>query len=425
MKMKMKLKKAAWLLAVCGLLLSLSGLSASAYDAVIGEDWPQHISVTPGNYACANPEDFSPVGEVKIKWVPDAASHTDMTDGDIADWWLLGLMQGFEPLSITETNMVSWVGGRQGVRDPGMPGDWGVKAYFMADADYVYMIFDVTDSDFAYGQTDQGYNGDALQLSIDFGGRLEDILRNEPDYFPQTQGIFYSFSCEGDGAPIRIMRQESDQDGLISEANGDGIKGATRRTETGWSAEIAFSWDQLFNDYSWKAWDDTTIYYGGDAEMPIKLNMALTYINRTEEAGEITWAASTTRGSTWEGSPVLSWTALDNGMKLVLPFEYDMNINCDHILRLYVNPVLPPEELEVPCTEPIPEVVTEPAADTAPPTIPVEPPASVDTTVDTAVEGLDPELNAILEKYGCAGTLGVSAILLPIAAAAWVLKKKD
>ncbi len=423
----LRMRKPLLMLLACALLLSLLSVSAAAEIAVDPNwDW---ISSTPGSYACANGEDFSPVGEIKINWVPDAAEKTDMTDGDTADWKALG----YEPVSITETNMVSWVGGRAGVRDPGMPDAWGVEAYFVADPDYLYMIFDITDSNFTYGDPEQMYNGDAIQLAIDFGGRLEDILRNDPDSFPSAKGIFYSFSCEGDGAPVRIMRQESDQDGMLTEANGYGVKGATRRTETGWSAEIALSWQQMYDDYSWKAWEDPNIYFGGDQDLPLRVNMALTYLNRTETAGEITWAASTTRGMAMEDVPVLTWTPVDNGIHLKLPADQGVEINCDRIIRLCVYTTIPPDiEIEVPCTEPVWETAWATEIATEPPEIPWEPPVTYETEADSSVEyvtegeGLDPELNAILEKYGCSGTVGFSAVaLLATAAAVVALKKKD
>ena len=424
----LRMRKPLLMLLACALLLSLLSVSAAA-EIAVDPDW-SWIPSTPGSYACANGEDFSPVGEIKINWVPDAAQKTDMTDGDTADWKALG----YEPVSITETNMVSWVGGQAGVRDPGMPEAWGVEACFVADPDYLYMIFDITDSNFTYGDPEQMYNGDAIQISIDFGGRLEDILRNDPASSLSAKGIFYSFSCEGDGAPVRIMRQESDQDGMLTEANGHGVKGATRRTETGWSAEIALSWQQLYDDYSWKAWEDPNIYFGGDQDLPLRVNMALTYLNRIETAGEITWAASATRGMALEDVPVLTWTPVDNGIHLKLTADDGVHINCDRIIVLDYNGCypLPPEttaeEIDVPCTEPAwaTEIATEP------PATPWEPPVTYETEAETAAveepasEGLAPELNAILEKYGCSGTAGFSAIaLLAAAAVAVALKKKD
>ena len=44
----------------------------------------------------------------------------------------------------------------------------------------------------------------------------------------------------------------------------------------------------------------------------------------------------------------------------------------------------------------------------------------------TALQAFEAELNAILEKYGCTSTLGLGslAVLLTLAAAAYVIRKK-
>ncbi|MBQ9151865.1 MAG: hypothetical protein IJX72_06410, partial [Clostridia bacterium] len=272
---------------LCALLLSLGAVSAAA-------GYPDGSVGTPGVFSGENSADFFPVGEVRIQWDEDVAEQVDMTDGDISDWLALGLT----PTVITADNMVSWVGGAEGVRDPGMPAEWKITAYYVADPDYVYMIYDITDSDFAYGATANGYDGDALQIAIDFGGLLTEAVEKNPDSVPNHGDIFYSFSCLEDGAPLSIMRQESDQDGLLSEENGDGVKGAARKTDKGWSVEMALSWDRMYDDYVWRAWvDDPRIYFGGIEARPLKINATLYYLNRTETAGEITWAAGTTNGT--------------------------------------------------------------------------------------------------------------------------------
>ena len=418
---------------ICALVLSLCSLSAVAEIDL--DAWG--LSYTPGYYAGESGDAFSPVGEARVLWDPDVSAKTDMSDGDVSDWKVLGCT----PLTIGENQMVSWVGGENGVRDPGMPAAWGIEFYFMADADYLYLIFDVTDSDFVYGNDKGPYNGDAIQLSIDFGARLEETMEYNPDDMVNPKGIFYSFSCEGDGAPVRIMRQESDNDGIITEANGDGVKGATRKTEKGWSAEVALSWQQLYDDYSWKSWDDKKLYVGGIANYSLDVGMALLYHNRTETAGDITWAASTTRGLTdGNGTPLLSWTAVDNGIHLEIPVDEDVSFNCDGIAKIYVFETIPTPP-EAACTEPVWEPDTEPLEEwvTELPefeysTYPITPlpPVSYETEEVSEVEyvseadSLDPALEAVLEKYGCSASAGFGVMaLLTVAAAFVVLKKKD
>ena len=416
---------------ICALVLSLCSLPAVAEIDLSA--WG--LSYTPGYFAGESGDAFSPVGDALVPWAPDVSAKTDMSDGDVSDWKALGCT----PLTIGENQMVSWIGGEKGVRDPGMPADWGIEFYFMADADYLYLIFDVTDSDFVYGNDAGPYNGDAIQLSIDLGARLEETLEYNPDDLVNPKGIFYSFACQGDGAPVQIMRQESDNDGIITEANGDGVKGATRRTEKGWSAEIALSWQQLYDDYSWKAWDDKQLYVGGIANYSLNVGMALIYINHTE-SGDITWAASTTRGLTNEkGVPLLSWTAVDNGIQLELPIDEDVSFNCDGIAKIYVFETIPTPP-EAACTEPVREPDTEPAeewvtelpeVEYAPYPITPMPPVFYETAEVSEVEyvseaaTLDPALEAVLEKYGCSASAGFGAMaLLTIAAAFVALKKK-
>lgn len=61
--------------------------------------------------------------------------------------------------------------------------------------------------------------------------------------FTNPNNIFYSFACVSDGAPLEIQLQEFDQDGMLSEANGDGVKGSASSTEIGRCAELALSLD--------------------------------------------------------------------------------------------------------------------------------------------------------------------------------------
>jgi hypothetical protein len=240
------------------------------------------------------------------------------------------------------------------------------------------------------------------------------------------KNIFYSFSCEADGAPIRVMRQESDRDGWLTEADGDGVKGAAKRTDRGWSVELALSWQLLYDDYVWKAWDDEGhLYVGSNYGLPLKVGCALYYLNRAESGGEILWAAGVTKGLVDDdGNPVVSWTPYDNGITWTLPYQPDMSFNCTGIV------VVPPIEETAPETE-LPEVdvpiMEETETQTAVEwheTIPPE----VEETLRDAAEDLDKEdeLNAILEKYGCTAvvSMGSLTVLVTVAAAAFVIRKK-
>ena len=412
---------------IFALLMAVAMLVSLGTVAVFSE-LPEGNGVTwwtEGRYGCGDPTDFSPVGDLAITWDPDASAKLDLRDGDMSDW----ADAGYIMYVIDASNMVSWVGDHTTA-----PAGWNVSAYFVADSEWLYFGFFVTDPHFAYINSGDYHSGDSFQVCIDFGGRLGKMLEETPDEVPNPKNIFYSFGCIADGAPIEIMRQESDNDGWLSEANGDGVKGAAKKTETGWSAEFALSWQQLYEDYVWKAWDDPSIYIGGDEDLPLNIGCCLYYLNVDDaETKALTWAAGSTNGITnKEGTPVVSWTAYDNGIGLYLPYEDGMNFNCEGIVMLDKNdcwPLPPDETTAAPETDPpAPETqrpTTQKPADTARPE-PETKPQPV-TPEETTMLSMDEELNMLLNKYGCSGTVGMGALSALLLVAAWTLicKKKD
>ena len=411
------MKKCIVYLAVLSLILSLGTVFASALttDEI-------YVSYTPGQYLGGDAEAFDPVGDVTIAWRPDFASTVDLTDGDLADWYATDL----ERTNITPHNMVSWV-------QTEAVTDFKITSFCAADSDYLYLAFDIVDEDFTYGSGVSVYDGDAIQIALDFGNMLGDVLEYDPDFMCSLRGTFYSFSCEGDGAPIRIMRQESDADRCLTEEGGDGVKGAARKTENGWSAEIALSWQQMFDDYAWKAWcEDPTVYLTNSPSSPmsnfLRLGACLYYIDRAETNGGVLWAAGTTKGlCDGDGNPVLTWTPYDQGIMWKLPYREDLTFNTKGIV------VIPPvEETELPATEPpydppVEETETVTAAVDLPLWTDTLPPEVEETLRDVA-ESLDKEdeLNAVLAKYGCTSVLGMGSLglLTALAAAAYVARKK-
>ena len=413
-------KLTVWIL-LCALLLSMGAVAAAA-------DLPGNVSWTPGTYAG---ESFTPLGNMPIEWVPEFAEHMNSNDGDLGDW------DGgsFARTIVSPENMVSWVGEKSGI-----PANWGMSVFCAADPTDLYMAFDVTDNSFTYGTDAATYNGDAIQLGIDFGGLLRKYIEKDPDVLTNNHCIYYSFSCIEDGAPLVIARQESDQDARLTEPNGDPVKGAARRTEKGWSVELALSLELLFDDYRWKAWDDgARIYLGTDEHLGLEIGLTLSYLNRETSGGNILWAAAATNGTTdSSGIPQISWTPYDNGSTLILEYQKGMHFDCGDIvivtgLGTTAPETEPPYDPDVEtyfsteiATEPYTELASE--ALTMPPVWEESYAVEWGETIRDAAEDLDKEaeLNAILEKYGCTSTLGLGslAVLLTLAAAAYVTRKK-
>ncbi|MBQ7316549.1 MAG: hypothetical protein IJW90_05490, partial [Clostridia bacterium] len=315
------------------MLLSLSAIFASAVTL----EGKGSVDFTAGSYCVENAEEFSVVGDVTITWDKDAASKLNVTDGDMSDWQAAG----YNMVTIDASNMVSWVGGTTA-----LPEGWNISTYFVADSEWLYIGFYVTDPDFVYGTS--GYNGDAFQVCIDFGGKLGWALENDPELLTNPKNIFYSFSCYEDGAPLQIARQESDNDATLSEANGDGVKGAAKKTENGWSAEFALSFSMLYADYQWKAYEeDKKLYVGGPDELPLNIGCCLYYLDRTTEGGAdaVAGAAGSSNGITDEnGTPMVSWSAYDNGINLVLPYQDGMEFADPNLVVIPNTETIPEEE---------------------------------------------------------------------------------
>ena len=417
------MKKLLVCMTLCALLLSVGTVFSAA-------ELPENVSFTPGKYLGGDPDAYSPVGEITVAWLPDVSDRVDMTDGDLSDWYALGLTA----TNIDAHNMIAWVG------DSTVVGDFKITSFAAADADYLYLTFDVVDSDFAYGSTEGYYDGDAIQLALDIGRMMGEMLDSDPDaLYSGGKNVFYSFSCVSDGAPVKIMRQESANDGWLTEANGDGVKGAAKKTDLGWSAEIALSWQLMVDDWVWKDWNEEgRIYVStddtyGEEYCYLPVGACLYYLDRGETAGDIQWAAGTVQN--WQdanGTPMVSWTAYDNGITWTLPIEEGVSFSSENIVVLppvdetsYDEVTEPPYDppVEYPDTEEWVETETQTAVEWHE-TIPPE----VEETLRDAAEDLDAEdeLNAILEKYGCTAvvSMGSLTVLVTVVAAAFVIRKK-
>ena len=395
------MKKLIVFAVLSALLLAFGGFSAAA-------ELPEGVSFTPGQYAGGDPEQYSTLGDIDVDWIPALDGAIDVTDGDLADWYASGAKGSV----VTLNNMVSWVG---------EPADWKMTAFYAADSEYLYFAFDVIDPDFTYGTTVSSYNGDAIQLCLDFGYKIGEIAEKDSHLISSLKNTFYSFTCIEDGAPLGIMRQESHMDGILYQSKGDAVMGAARKTPDGWSVELALGWDLLYDDYVWKAWqEDPRVFVGASQQIPLSMGMCIYYINRTDTE-TITWAAGTVKGWTDDaGNPCVSWSALDNGAKLNLAADYAMEVNCKGVVGVFEHVSME-------------EVLTN--EDGSPrdemPDAPIEiesmPPVWIETAeIDLEVDTLKDELQAILEKYGCTSTLGAGSLtaLLALAGAAYVIRKR-
>ena len=415
------MKKLLVCIALCALLLSLGTVFAAA-DELPPVTW------TVGSYTYGDADDFEALGDVTIAWAPDFTQKMDLTDGDLSDWYAA---YGETRRVVTQKNMITWLNEGDGV-----PADWKMSMFAVADSDYLYLAFDVVDANFAYATDAASYNGDAIQLGIDFGEKLKETLDKDSDIMPNKQDIFYSFACISDGGILKIMRQSADKDGVIPEE--DKTLGAAKKNDEGWSVELALPWQMLYDDYCWKAWSEDTIYVGSDEHLPLKLGFMICYLNRDASEKDLTWAAATAVGYTnSDGAPVVSWTPYDNGGTLILPWNPDerFQINCDGVRQINVYETAYPETLppeteppyDPPVDYPDSEEWVETETQTAVEWYETLPP-EVEETLRDAAEDLDAEdeLNAILEKYGCTAVVGMGSltVLVTVAAAAYVIRKK-
>ena len=396
------MKKLIVFAVLSALLLSLGGFSAAA-------ELPEGVGFTQGQYAGGDPEQYSTLGDIDVDWIPALDGAIDVTDGDLADWYASGAKGSV----VTLNNMVSWVG---------EPADWKMTAFYAADSEYLYFAFDVIDPDFTYGTTVSSYNGDAIQLCLDFGYKIGEIAEEDPHMISSLKNIFYSFTCIEDGAPLGIMRQESHMDGILYQSKGDAVMGAARKTPDGWSVELALGWDLLYDDYIWKAWqEDPRVFVGASQQIPLSMGMCIYYLNRTDNE-TVTWAAGTVKGWTDDaGNPCVSWSALDNGAKLNLAADYAMQVNCKGVVGVFES-VSMEEVLTNEDGSPRDEMPDAPIEVESMPPVWIETPAVDPVPQDT----LEDELQAILEKYGCTSALGMSSLtaLLALAAAAYAIRKR-
>ena len=197
------MKKILAIALTVAMILSMSTLLASA-------ELPAGVTFTPGGYS-TDAADFSALGTVKITWDAEANKKLDLSDGDMSDW----ADAGYNMVTLDTSNMVWWV--NDTTNGTGVPAGWQISTYFVADSDWLYIGFFVTDPSHKVGVTGNYQSGDSFQVCIDFGGRLGQMLETDPDNLLNKKNIFYSFcNIGGEGAPIEIQfhgyRGDADRD---------------------------------------------------------------------------------------------------------------------------------------------------------------------------------------------------------------------
>ena len=384
-------------------------------------------SAAPGFYCGGSEENFAPVGDIQITWDTEASSKLNLNDGDMQDW----ADSGYNLVSIGPNNMISWVGGSAENQAGGVPENWGFQAFFVGDPEYLYIGFYVTDPDVILVQDANGYNdtnvgGDAFQFMVDFDGALGKAMEADPDLFgsgaasQSGQCVFYSFGCMGETAtPIQMKVECNDDPGIMSEANGDHVKGSTFKTETGWCAEFAIGWDELYGDFAYKAYADNYECSVTEGD-PLEVSCALYYQNHDTGADGarstgINWAAGTLKSAEAGKQPEINWDPKDCGIRLYVEYSEDLEFQCEGIKVYKVG------ETPAPVTDAPEEPKTDAPETDAPAT---DAPTTDAPATDAPQAGTKaPETTA--QKSGCSGVIGTVAVILTAAAAAVVLKKKD
>ena len=383
------MKKLIAFAALISLLLSLGTVFAAAELPPV--EWAQ------GSYASGRADNYFPLEDIPISWLPGLGGRVDPTDGDLSEWYALGIYE----TGVYPENMIVW-------ENPTEITNWKMLTMYAADADNLYMAFNVVDEDFAY--TTLQHDGDTIEICLDFGCKRLEAAEMYPELFSLPLNVRYAFSCEADGEALVVERTDSDGYGVVEHA-----VGAARRTERGWSAELALPWKILYEDCKGRILpNDPRAWVGAQEQIPLYVGISLVYTNRAADGTDLWKAGAVKENLNGNGQPCVSMTVYDNAARLTLDPKAAILLNCDGIVG--VHDLYPMEEIHT--TEEGTFTVVEPEP---------MPPVWVDTVEDDTVENdaKDEELQAVLAKYGCTSIVGMGsiALLTALAAAAYILKR--
>ena len=266
---------------------------------------------------------FEACGEQSITWDADAKDKITL-DGDLSDW----NSAGYQHHEITMDNLVLF----DHVPNNTMPAGFQINTSYVADADNLYVAFYVVDDNVnTSGDLLQYGSGDSFQIAIDFNNAAKDLMESDPEYFntisanPET--IFYSF-CYAEAGEILIVRQNKKGDEAEALNESLGAWGKCSKTNEGWCAEFALSWQMLYEDFTFKSFVANDYAAVIDGETPLQMGVFLSYINAIDGMGA-KGAAGTFITEDCKSSDGILPT--ENGLTLTMEYEEGMTFNCTGI----------------------------------------------------------------------------------------------
>ena len=357
------------------------------------------------------PAGWSAFGDITINYDSELASQIKF-DGQFDDWTAAGI----QPNPIDAFNMDAWNGTT-------VPDDFEITTYFGADAEYLYIAFNISDTTkVSKPADDTTYDygaADAFQIQLDFGK----AFAAEADEALFDRGVFYSFARRDDGQLIINVDELKYDDRVQYVANETDeesgkvyVKGSCTELASGWGAELALSWQMLY-EHAYKKLaffgmtsENLKFEIGPEAEFTVGALVAyLNYDNVANEDGTTTptliMAAATAKEY---GSMNLQYGFYpeNTGINLIIRSEEDADINIDT-----------KEDLTEPPTEEPTEAPTGEEDDTP------EAPDDDETTEAPTTAGTTGETDAP-EESGCKSVAGIGAIAIVSALGTAVVIKK-
>ena len=237
------------------------------------------------------PAGWAAFGDITITYDSELSSKITF-DGQFNDWTEAGIKSN----EIDALNMQAWTGT--------MPDDFSITTYFAADAEYLYIAFNITDSTKSIApssETEGTYGFDAFQIQLDFNEKFA-----AEEAFDRA--VFYSFARREDGQMAVTVNESDANDGVYwAGQEYDGVvyvKGACTELANGWGAELALSWQMLYNQafdkLEWNGFstDGFELNLGPNTEL--KLGALVCYLDRQHvenddgtTAEELVFAAGT------------------------------------------------------------------------------------------------------------------------------------